>query len=79
MDSDVFETLNRSGVMSAELSLDSVSPESHDRFRGLNGAFKETLEALEICSEARILTPVTTTVTDLNFDENQDAVFLSSR
>ena len=79
MDSDVFETLNGSIVMSAEPSLDSASPESHDRFRDPNGAFEETLEALEICSEARILTPVTTTVMDLNFDENQDAVFLSSR
>jgi len=78
VDSDVFETLNGSIVMSAEPSPDSVNPESNDRFRDPNGAFEETLEVLEICSEARILTPVASTVTDLNF-ENQDAIFLSSR
>jgi len=51
--------------MSVKLSSDSVNPESHDRFRGLNGAFNKTLKALEICSEAGIFTTVATTVTAL--------------
>jgi len=77
MDTDVVETLKRSGVTSVELSLDSVNPESHDRFRGLNGAFDKTLKALEICSEAGIFTTVATTVTALNFEDSSKLIALA--
>jgi radical SAM protein with 4Fe4S-binding SPASM domain len=77
MDRDVVETLKRSGVTSVELSLDSVNPASHDRFRGLNGAFDKTLKALEICSEAGIFTTVATTVTALNFEDSSKLIALA--
>lgn len=77
MDRDVVETLKRAGVSSVELSLDSVNPESHDRFRGLNGAFDKTLKAVEICSEAGIFTSVATTVTALNFEDSSELIALA--
>ena len=45
MDKGVVESLKRAGVASVELSLDSVDPIAHDRFRGLDGAFNKTLDA----------------------------------
>lgn len=54
--------------MSAELTLERQTPESHNRSQGLNGTFKKTLEVIEISSEARILTLVAPTVTDLNLE-----------
>jgi len=77
MDRDVVETLKRAGVSSVELSLDSVNPESHDRFRGLNGAFDKTLKAVEICSEAGIFTTVATTATALNFEDSRKLIALA--
>lgn len=77
IDRKVAESLRRSGVTSVELSLDSVKAESHDRFRGLDGAFNKTLEALEVCSEAGIFTTVATTATALNFEESGELISLA--
>jgi len=79
IDREVAESLRGSGVTSVELSLDSVKAESHDRFRGLDGAFNKTLEALEVCSEAGIFTTVATTVTALNFEESGELISLAKR
>jgi len=79
MDRDLVESLRRSGVNSVELSLDSVNAQSHDRFRGLEGAFNKTIEALEICSEAGIFTTVATTATALNFEDRNEIISLARR
>jgi radical SAM protein with 4Fe4S-binding SPASM domain len=77
MDRSVVDSLKRSGVTSVELSLDSVDPVSHDRFRGLDGAFKKTLDAIELCSEAGMFTTVATTVTALNCAQSSELVSLA--
>lgn len=79
MDREVVESLRQSGVTAVELSLDSVSAESHDRFRGLDGAFNKTLEALEICSEAGMFTTVATTATTLNYEGSRELISLVRR
>jgi radical SAM protein with 4Fe4S-binding SPASM domain len=78
LDRDIVETLRKSGVTSVELSVDSVNPESHDRFRGLDGAFKKTVEALEICSEAGMFTTIATTATALNYEDSSELISLAS-
>ena len=65
------------GVSSIELSLDSVDAEAHDRFRGLNGAFERTLQAVELCSEAGIFTTVATTATCLNHEQSSELISLA--
>jgi radical SAM protein with 4Fe4S-binding SPASM domain len=77
MNSALVSNLKELGVSSVELSLDSVHPESHDRFRGLDGAFQKTLDAIELCSQAGIFTTVATTVTTLNQDQNQRLISLA--
>lgn len=77
MTREVVESLKRLGVMSVELSLDSVEANSHDHFRGLDGAFEKTLNALDICSEAGIFTTVATTATTLNHVQSRELISLA--
>jgi radical SAM protein with 4Fe4S-binding SPASM domain len=77
MSKDVVESLKRAGVGSVELSLDSIDPESHDRFRSLDGAFDKTLHALDLCAEAGIFTTVATTITALNYPDSKKLISLA--
>lgn len=74
---ETVQYLRQLGVDSIELSLDSVDAESHDRFRGLNGAFEKTLNAIELCSQAGIFTTVATTATKLNFAQSKELISLA--
>lgn len=69
--------LKQLGVSSVELSLDSVNPDAHNSFRGLDGAFQKTLQAVELCSEAGIFTTVATTATALNRAESRELISLA--
>jgi radical SAM protein with 4Fe4S-binding SPASM domain len=42
------QEMRRSGIQGASISLDSVDPEKHDRFRQLPGAFEGAIRATEI-------------------------------
>jgi len=70
-------SLKQAGVTSIELSLDGVDEQSHDRFRGLSGAFKKTLDAVEECSKAGIFTTVATTATKLNHSKSGELISLA--
>ena len=74
MNREVVQSLKRAGVASVELSLDSIDPASHDQFRGLNGAFEKTLNAVDLCSEAGIFTTVATTITAMNYADSSKLV-----
>lgn len=77
MNKKTVEYLKCAGVTSIELSLDSADAQSHDRFRGLDGAFNKTLDAVEMCSEAGIFTTVATTATRLNHTESSKLISLA--
>lgn len=77
MERSIVESLREAGVASVELSLDSADPKSHDRFRGLDGAFRKTLDAVEICSQAGMFTTVATTATTLNYDHSRELISLA--
>jgi radical SAM protein with 4Fe4S-binding SPASM domain len=74
---EVAEYMKRAGVASIELSLDGADPQSHDSFRGLNGAFNKTLAAVELCSEAGIFTTVATTATKLNYTKKRELISIA--
>ena len=63
--------LKAAGVTRLALSLDGATPESHDAFRGAEGTFQRTLEALSWAREAGLPTQVNTTVTRDNWPEIQ--------
>ncbi len=77
IDKRVVESLKRAGVDSVELSLDSVDPGSHDQFRGLDGAFEKTINALDLCAEAGIFTTVATTTTAMNYPDSRKLISLA--
>jgi radical SAM protein with 4Fe4S-binding SPASM domain len=77
MDRAMVESLKRAGVASVELSLDSVDPGAHDRFRGLDGAFEKTLKALDLCSEAGFFTTIATTITAMNYADSSKLIDLA--
>lgn len=77
LDRDNVQYLKGVGVGSVELSLDSVNPAVHDRFRGLDGAFQKTLQAVELCSEAGLFTTVATTATSLNYSQSTELISLA--
>jgi len=63
---DVVKKLKASGVEYVEISLDAATPERHDDFRGVPGAFSKTLAGIANCVEQDIFTCIATTVTQAN-------------
>lgn len=57
------------GVKGVGISLDSIHPEKHDRFRGGPNAWEHSVRALETCRRHGLEVLVQTTVMDMNRDE----------
>ncbi len=69
IDDDIAKKLKESGVTGIGISLDSVVPERHDKFRGIPGAWDDTLNGIEACRRQGIEFQIQTTVTKENFNE----------
>jgi len=63
------QQLVEAGVQAISISLDGATAESHDTFRGVEGAYARTLEGLGHAIEAGMAFQVNTTVTARNVDE----------
>jgi radical SAM protein with 4Fe4S-binding SPASM domain len=74
---DVARRLREVGVSYVEVSLDAASPETHDGFRGIEGAFDKAVEGIKNCVREGILTGIATTVTKHNLSEIPDIIALS--
>jgi len=61
--------LRRAGVARISLSLDGATRESHDRFRGVEGTWDWTLEAIEKAREADLPVQINSTITQQNVNE----------
>ncbi|MBC7105273.1 MAG: putative heme d1 biosynthesis radical SAM protein NirJ2 [Firmicutes bacterium] len=61
--------LLRAGAAAAGISLDSLRPEYHDRFRGRAGAWRDAVAGMEACRAAGLPFQVHTTVTRHNRHE----------
>ena len=46
------------GAMSVAVSVDGVDAQTHDSFRGINGAFEQALKGIEACKTASLPFPV---------------------
>lgn len=64
--------LKNAGAAAMGISLDSVDPEKHDRFRGVKGAWQKAVDGMAACRGAGLPFQVHTTVVDWNFDEIED-------
>jgi radical SAM protein with 4Fe4S-binding SPASM domain len=74
IDDAVAGALARAGLLKAAISLDSVTPETHDRFRGAPGAWDRAIAGIRACRKAGIGVQIHTTVTTENCHE-LDAIF----
>ncbi|NPA84900.1 MAG: radical SAM protein [Crenarchaeota archaeon] len=66
---DVAQKLKDYGFSYVGISIDSVVPEYHDKFRGVPGAFKLTLEGIKNSIEAGLDVGIRTTITRYNIEE----------
>jgi radical SAM protein with 4Fe4S-binding SPASM domain len=66
---EVAHALKEVGIRKAAISVDSIRPAEHDRFRGRKGAWEETVRGIAACREAGIPVQIHTTVTPFNRTE----------
>lgn len=71
--------LARAGLSRLAVSLDGPDPESHDRFRGVEGSFDWTLRILATAREEGLSTQVNTTVSRYNVERFEALVELMER
>jgi len=69
----ITETIARqmalAGINRISISLDGATKESHDKFRGVEGAFEGALHGIQIAAEAGIELQINTTITKTNLDQ----------
>jgi radical SAM protein with 4Fe4S-binding SPASM domain len=59
----------KAGLQFVQISLDGVNPETHDRFRGVPGAFEKTVKGIENCVAEDLFVEVAATATKHNYKE----------
>ena len=69
LNDDVVEKMQQHGVTGAGVSLDSIQPTNHDKFRGMEGAWKATMNGVEALKRAQMDFLVQTSVTQWNYEE----------
>lgn len=80
LDAERARRLADSGVRGAGISLDSLDPERHDAFRGVPGAWRAAVGAMDACRQAGLGVVVQTTVLRDNLHELPDlAAFAAER
>ena len=63
------EELKKAGIARVSISLDGASPEAHDSFRKVNGAFEGALKGIYALKKAGLPFQINTTITALNAEE----------
>lgn len=66
--------LQAAGVRAVGISLDSLDPDHHDRFRGLPGAWARTVAGIDACRRGGLIFQLHFTVTDDNAGELDDMI-----
>jgi radical SAM protein with 4Fe4S-binding SPASM domain len=69
IDEKTIVRLKKAGITALSFSIDGVSAESHDKFRGTKGAFDSAINAAKIARKARVRFQINTTISKINVDE----------
>lgn len=69
LDSARIQTLQHAGVRAVGISLDSLDPAYHDRFRGRTGAWAATMKGIDACRRAGFMFQLHFTATNDNAEE----------
>lgn len=76
---DVAARLRDLGFSYVGVSIDSLDPEEHDRFRGVKGAFQAAVEGIRNTVEAGIPVGIRTTITRWNIDRVDEIIDFAYR
>ncbi|MBW2039119.1 MAG: heme b synthase [Deltaproteobacteria bacterium] len=79
LDAEKATAAKRAGIQRVSVSLDGALAESHDRFRGVVGAFAGAMEGIRYLKEAGLDFQINTTVTKRNLAEIEDILKLTIR
>lgn len=74
----ICDKLIENGIKGIGVSIDSLNPELHDRFRGVPGSLKKTISGLEIAKSKGIDFQIQSTVTKFNIHEIEDIIKFSA-
>ena len=77
INSDVVKRLKRSGIKRVSISIDGATPQSHDSFRKVEGAFERAVEGIRYLREGGMEFQINTTITKINMEEMEDIVRLA--
>jgi radical SAM protein with 4Fe4S-binding SPASM domain len=64
------------GLKFVQISVDGLQAETHDAFRGRDGAWRKAIDAVENCVNTELFVEVATTVTEHNFPEIPEMIDL---
>jgi radical SAM protein with 4Fe4S-binding SPASM domain len=59
----------KAGLQFVQISLDGLNPETHDKFRGVPGAFEKTVQGIKNCVAEELFVEIATTATRFNYKE----------
>lgn len=74
---DFLKRTVQAGLRYVEVSLDSARPARHDKFRGVPGAWKRAVKALENAVKLGVNNGMAVTITKMNVDEIDDILDLA--
>ena len=76
---EVIMRLKEAGLARLAVSMDGASAETHDAFRGMNGSFERTLDAVRWANEVGLPVQINTTFSRRNIGEIDDIVALMEK
>jgi len=78
LDKKMADSLKKSGLKAAAISLDSVNPVVHDAFRGVHGAWEKAVSAIGYCNDAGIRVKINMTVMQPEIEAVESVVDMGS-
>ncbi len=76
---EVAKKMKEAGIQFVQISLDGATPEVHDEFRGVKGAFEKTIEGIKNCVEEGFFVEVSTTATHFNYKQIPEIIDLCEK
>jgi radical SAM protein with 4Fe4S-binding SPASM domain len=64
------------GLKFVQISIDGLNPQTHGKFRGVDGAWEKAIQAVRNCVDTDLFVEVATTVTEHNFKEIPEMIDL---
>ena len=61
--------MKEAGIRFVQISLDGATPETHDLFRGIEGAYDKTIQGIKNCVKEGFFVEISTTATKHNYNE----------